>query len=418
MNGYPTERLIHAIQSQRLWDALMAMAALGATPRGGVKRLALDAQDHAARQHLARWARAHGYRVWRDPIGNVFVRREGRDPHAPPVLTGSHLDSQPTGGKFDGPVGVLAGLELLQALDDAGLSTQRPIEVVSWANEEGCRFPPGCMGSSCFATPSLAADWRCRTDRDGITVAQALGALDTLLTDVPVRPLGQPVHAYVEVHIEQGPVLENHQATIGVVSGIQGCRDWTVTVRGREGHAGTTPLAVRSDALRCAVALLERLYRLAERSGPEMRLTVGELHVAPNSSSVIPGEVRFAIDFRHPLQTALTSIGDQIEAVCRTHRSACTVELTPVRWREPVVFDAALQRRIDDAARRQGHAAMTLVSGAAHDAVHLHRVCPSGMVFVPCAGGISHSEDERAQASDLHAGAQVLAEVVFGLAND
>lgn len=412
------ERLLDAVQQDRLWREHMALAALGATPKGGVRRLALSEVDNAARLRLVAWARQRGHGVFTDPIGNVFVRREGTQADAAPVLTGSHLDSQPTGGRFDGPFGVLAGCEVLQALDDAGISTRRAIEVVSWANEEGCRFAPGCMGSSCYATPSLLPQWLACVDRDGVSVADALEQMSRVLSDVPVRPLGARPHAFIEAHIEQGPVLENAQATIGVVSGIQGCRDFRITVQGAEGHAGTTPILGRQDALRCAVALLDALYRLASACDPATRFTVGELNVMPNSSSVIPGQVNFAIDFRHPSQDALVEIGDRIAALCEQYAGPCEIAVQEVRWRQPIAFDQGLQDRVQSAAQRQGLGSVVLVSGASHDAAHLHRVCRSGMVFIPCAGGLSHNELESANARDIHRGTQVLAEVLLELANE
>ncbi|RYF61641.1 MAG: Zn-dependent hydrolase [Comamonadaceae bacterium] len=412
-----TDRLLAAIGRDRLWLAHMQMAELGATPRGGVRRIALTAVDHAARVRMVEWAAARDHRAFTDAIGNLFVRREGTERDAAPVLTGSHLDSQPTGGKFDGPFGVLAGLEILQALDDAGIATRRPIEVVSWSNEEGCRFGPGCMGASSFATPSLLASWLACVDSDGISVETELRQLETVLQGVPRRSLGSPVHAYVEAHIEQGPVLEAANATIGIVSGVQGCRDFRVTVRGSAGHAGTTPAGVRRDALRAAVGLSEQLYRLADASGPDIRFTIGEMNVQPNSSSVIPSQVRFLIDFRHPSQEILRTVGDRVADICHNHQTPCEVSVEETRWREPVVFESKIQDAVRDAAERQRYASLGLVSGASHDAVHLHRVCPTGMIFIPCAGGLSHNEEESATPDDLYAGTRVLSEVLLGLSN-
>ena len=407
-----TQKLVKALNGERLWDRHLALARIGATAGGGVRRLALGELDHQARRHMAAWAGERGYAVSLDPIGNLFIRREGALRGAAPVLTGSHLDTQPSGGRFDGAFGVLAGCEVLQALDDAGVHTRRPIEVVSWANEEGCRFPPGGMGSACFAQPELLAQWLACTDTAGLSVAEELRRLPEL----PRRPLGADVHAYVEAHIEQGPLLEREQASIGIVSGIQGCRDFSLAVRGAEGHAGTTPLAGRRDALRCAVGLLDALYRLAEASDEATRLTVGELQVLPNSSSVIPGEVRLAIDFRHPSNEALREIGDRVLALCRAHAGVCEVDVRETRWREPIAFPSALQALVQAAADRQGLRSLVLPSGANHDAGYLHRVCPAGMLFVPCAGGLSHNERESAEPQDLHRGTQVLAEVLLALA--
>ena len=416
VHSAPITALLAAVRSDRLWQAHMDMATLGATAKGGVRRLALTDVDNAARMRLIAQARNRGYEVFMDPAGNIFVRRAGRDTAAAPVMTGSHLDSQPTGGKFDGPLGVLAGMEVLYALDEAGIETERPVEVVSWTNEEGCRFIPGCMGSSCFASPQLLDDWELLSDHEGITVSQELQKLDAALSDVPRRPLGVPVAAYLEMHIEQGVVLENEKATVGVVSGIQGCRDFRVTISGTDSHAGTTPSAFRRDALKCAVHMLGVLYARMDMEGSDLRFTVGELNVLPNSSSVIPGRVTFLIDFRHPSQSALSEIGNEIREICLANAGQCEVTIEEIRWRAPVLFPESMKLMIQNAADRQGKASRTLLSGASHDAVHLHRCCPSGMIFIPCAGGISHNEAESADASDIHAGTQVLAEVVYRLA--
>ncbi len=410
--------LTRAIDSDRLWRSIMAMARYGATGNGGVNRLALTDTDNQAHLLLIGWARERGYHCAADDIGNIFIRRDGANPALDPVMTGSHLDTQPTGGKFDGIYGVLAGLEVFRALDDLGIITERPLELAVWANEEGCRFVPGCMGSACFAQPDTLPGWEAITDRDGITVRQAVRAFHQALPAVPLRALGTPVLAYIEAHIEQGPVLEDTLTTIGAVSGIQGCRDFQVVITGAEAHAGTTPLSSRRDAMKTAVRLLHDLYALTDAAGEECRFTVGALRVYPDSNSVVPGRVVFDIDFRHPSQSVLRQLGDRMLDLCARHADRCAVRATEIRWRQPAVFPPAIPRLIQRAAARLRHSCIMLPSGASHDAVNLHKRCPTGMIFVPCAGGVSHNERESAAPGDLHAGTQVLAEVLYRLATE
>jgi N-carbamoyl-L-amino-acid hydrolase len=406
-----------AIDEARLWRRHMDMGRIGATPRGGLNRPALSADDAEARAMLAGWARARGFTVAIDPIGNLFVRRAGSDSSAAPILTGSHLDTQPTGGKFDGIYGVLAGFEALEALEDGKRTTRRPIEVVVWTNEEGARFQPGCMGSMAFAGTMKLDGLLGVRDRAGTTVADALALLRQRLADVPERALGFPVAGYIEAHIEQGPRLEATGHQVGVVTGIQGQRWFEIEILGEEAHAGTTPLRLRRDALKAATSMVAALEALMDDPDDIVRFTVGRFEVSPGSPNTVPGRVLFTIDFRHPDQAVIAARGDQVEAVCRQNARGCTVNVRETINSPPCDFDPQVIGRVRGAAERLGLKHMTMPSGAGHDAKYVAKLCPTAMIFVPCERGVSHNEAENASPADLAAGARVLAEVLVELAD-
>lgn len=414
------DAITHAINPHRLWNSIMEMAKYGATANGGVNRLALTETDNNVRLILLGWINRPNYQFFVDAIGNLFIRRDGACPSSAPVMTGSHLDTQPSGGKFDGIYGVLAGLEVFRTLDDLELVTSSPLELAVWANEEGCRFVPGCMGSACFAKPEDLMHWLAITDSENISVGQAVAGFHQTMAGISHRPLGIPVQAYVEAHIEQGPILEDTAATIGIVSGIQGCRDFQVIITGMEAHAGTTPASSRQDAMKAAVQLLHDLYTDEALASDECRFTIGAFQVYPNSSSVVPGRVVFNIDLRHPLQSSLTVLGNKIIELCdkHSHTGRCRIQAKELRWRRPIEFGKNIADLIQNAADRLMLPSRVLPSGASHDAVNLYQCCPTGMIFVPCEGGISHNEKENAAFGDLHAGAQVLAEVLYRLAEN
>ncbi len=406
-----------AVNEQRLWQRHMDMAKIGETPKGGVDRQALTPEDVRARALLADWAEKLGFECAMDEIGNMFVHRPGTERNAAPVMTGSHIDTQPSGGRFDGIYGVLAGLEALQAIEDAGLTTRRPLEAVVWTNEEGSRFMPGCMGSSVFAESGRLEQMLCSEDMDGVTVAKALTELRVAMPAVRARPLGGEVAAFIEVHIEQGPELEVTHNTIGVVTGIQGTRRFLIEVHGEEAHAGTTPRKRRKDALSAAVAMVASLERLMYDKHDTVRFTVGRFVVSPNAPSVVPGYAAFTIDFRHPEQEVLTRLGDQVETVCCENAKACGARVSETSRTEPTKFEGLVPDTIDSVAKRLDLPHMNIFSGASHDAQNLFKVCPTGMIFVPCEKGISHNEAENATPGDLVAGARVLAEVMVAIAN-
>ncbi|MHA1567588.1 MAG: Zn-dependent hydrolase [Alphaproteobacteria bacterium] len=411
------ERLVGAVNEDRLWSRHMAIAKFGKTGRGGVNRQAMSPQDTAARQKFLSWAGSAGYKIGADAIGNIFVQRTGTDAGVPPVAAGSHLDSQPTGGNFDGVYGVLAALEVLDAATDIGLTTKRALEAIAWTNEEGSRFQPSTMGSNVFAGKIPLAEALASQDRDGVTVATALRQQMTALDIQLEVPFGAPMAAYLEAHIEQGPVLEATGNTIGVVSGIQGLRWFQIDVRGEEGHAGTTPHLGRRDAMAAAANMVTALQTLMADDSDNVRFTVGRFEVSPNSPNTIPGHVLFTIDFRHPEATALRRLGDQVEATCRAHAAGCDVTIRQTLNAMPTTFDADIGDRIRAAANRQNLPNMDMVSGATHDAKYMADLCPAGMIFVPCEGGRSHTESEHATPGGLAAGARVLAEVMVRLAD-
>jgi N-carbamoyl-L-amino-acid hydrolase len=395
----------------------MAMANIGATPKGGVNRQAFSPEDGQARQLLVAWARELGFAVSLDAIGNLYVRRAGTDPAAVPVLTGSHLDSQPTGGKFDGTYGVLAGFEVLQAMQHAGVTTRRPVELVVWSNEEGSRFQPGCMGSAVFTGKKHIGDLLAVTDKDGCTVGAALQDTLAATPDVPRRAIGGAVAAYIEAHIEQGPVLEAATTPIGVVTGIQGSHRYTVEVLGEEAHAGTTPLRTRKDALKAAATMVGALEVAMADDTDTVRFTVGRFEVAPVSPNTVPGRVFFTIDFRHPEQDVIDRLTSQIEPVCRTHARGCQVKVTQISKVSPTHFGPAIVHTVRQHATRLGFRHMDVFSGAGHDPMYMATICPTGMIFVSCEKGVSHNEAENARPEDLAAGTQVLAECLVDLAN-
>jgi beta-ureidopropionase / N-carbamoyl-L-amino-acid hydrolase len=408
--------VVNAVREDRLWQHLMELATIGATGRGGVNRQALTADDAEARQRLLTWAARRGFTASIDAIGNLFIRRPGQDPAASPVLAGSHLDTQPTGGNFDGVYGVLAAFEVLEAASDAGVVTHRPLDAVVWTNEEGSRFQPTTMGSAVFAGALPLETALTTTDAAGIPVAQALAETMQRLAIPQRRAFRFPTAAYLEAHIEQGPILEATHHTLGIVSGIQGLRWFRVEVTGEEAHAGTTPRRIRKDALVAAIRMVTALQELMDDEADTVRFTVGRFEVTPNSPNTVPGGVLFTIDLRDPDADVLSRLGDRVEPVCRTHAQRCGVTVVETLNSPPVVFDPLIRNMLRNAATRHGLPHMDMVSGATHDAKYMADLCPSGMLFVPCQGGISHNEAEYAAPSDLVAGARTLAEVMIELA--
>jgi N-carbamoyl-L-amino-acid hydrolase len=394
----------------------MEMAAIGAIPGNGVNRAALSVEDIAARKVLLGWAKARNFTIAVDPIGNLFVRRAGTDPHAAPVMTGSHMDSQPRGGRFDGIYGVLAGLEALEAIDAAGIATRRPIELVAWTNEEGGRFSPCTMGSSVDTGARRLEDFLEVRDDHGAVLRDALAQTLAATPEAAARSFNAPVAAYVEAHIEQGPLLERAGKTVGVVTGIQGLRWFNVEVFGKTDHAGTTPLALRQDAMRDAVAIINAIAAAAADADDITRFTVGRVLVTPNSPNSVASHVLFSVDLRHPDPATIERLGRSVEPLARSAARQCTVKVTPTLHDDPCVFHPDVVSAIEAAAADLDIAHMRLPSGASHDANYMARVCPSGMIFVPCEKGISHTEAENAQPADLAAGARVLTAALLELA--
>ncbi len=410
-------RAAAAVDEQRLWSRHEEMGRIGATPKGGVNRQALSEEDAAVRQLMVAWAQELDLSASTDTIGNLFLRLPAGAENAAPVMAGSHLDSQPTGGRFDGTFGVLAGLEALQAIRASSIVLQRPIEAVAWTNEEGSRFLPGCMGSGVFTGLMDPEELRHRTDWDGVTVSAALDRLLASTPGLPQKKAAKP-HAYIEAHIEQGPLLETSGKTIGVVSGIQGSRRYTVELTGEEAHAGTTPLATRRDALRAAAAMVTHLNQEMSTAGDAVRFTVGRFEVEPGSPSTVPGRVLFSIDFRHPELQVMERLCDRIEPICQASAGGCDVAITQIDHMSPTVFDQAIVETIGRQTEMLDLPHMSMPSGAGHDAMYLARICPTGMIFVPCERGISHNEAENASPADLAAGARVLTACLVELAQN
>ena len=399
------------IDRDRLWNDHMAMAEVGPTPGGGSCRLALTDEDKAGRDLFRSWCEAAGLGVRIDACGNIFARRPGTDADAAPVMTGSHLDTQPLGGRFDGIYGVLAGLEVMRALDDAGIRTRRPLEVVVWTDEEGVRFGGGCMASGVFAGVHPPERFLGGATPDGVTVAEELERIGYA---GPEPCGGRPVHAFFEAHIEQGPVLEAEGRTVGVVLAGQGQRLFEVEVTGEEGHAGTLPMDRRKDAFVGAARMAVALNDLAFRHRPVPVITTGRVFVKPNSRNTIPGGTRFSSDCRHPEEATL----EALEADMRTAMEGIAadaglgLDIRRVSRREPVVMDPGCVATIREAAERLAIPHMDIYSGAGHDAFNLLKIAPTGMIFVPCEKGISHNETENAKPDDLAAGAAVLLEAM------
>jgi N-carbamoyl-L-amino-acid hydrolase len=402
------------IDGERLWQSLMELARLGATAKGGVCRIALTDLDRQGRDLFVRWAREAGCTVRVDRIGNIFARRAGRDDALPPVVTGSHIDTQPTGGKFDGNYGVLAGLEVVRSLNDAGIETEAPIEIAVWTNEEGSRFVPVMMGSGVFADAFTLEHALAQRDTEGISVAEALAAIG-YAGDAPASAAASPVGAYFEAHIEQGPVLEANERVIGVVEGALGQRWYDVVLQGMEAHAGPTPMELRRDALLAAAELVVEVNRIALAQAPHARGTVGWIDNYPNSRNVIPGRVKLSVDLRAADDTVLSALDaafkEAVQRIAAKGRVEATVE--QVVYFPPQPFTPALVSAIREAAQAQGLSAMNVISGAGHDAVYLARVCPAAMIFVPCRDGISHNEIEDAEAAHLEAGCNVLLQAML-----
>lgn len=405
-----------AVNGQRLWDSLMEMAKIGATPKGGVCRLALTDLDKQGRDLFVRWAREAGCSISVDRMGNVFARRAGKDDTLPPVITGSHADSQPTGGKFDGIYGVLGGLEVVRALNDHGIQTERAIEVVIWTNEEGSRFAPAMVSSGVFAGVFSLEYGLSRADVEGRTMGQELARIG-YAGDQPVG--GRPIHAAFELHIEQGPILEAEGKTIGVVTHAQGQRWYEVTYTGQESHAGPTPMPRRRDALLAAARAVELVNRVGLNHAPYACATVGMVQVHPNSRNVIPGRVFFTVDIRHPDDAVLAQMDREVREGLAKIAVDTRVELSKLEqifYYKPVAFDAACVASVRAATERFGYSHRDMVSGAGHDACYLAQVAPTSMVFVPCIDGISHNEIEDATPEWIEAGCNVLLHAMLGRA--
>jgi beta-ureidopropionase / N-carbamoyl-L-amino-acid hydrolase len=404
------------IDGRRLWDSLMEMAQIGATPKGGVRRLTLTEVDRAGRDRFSTLCEQAGLKVRVDAIGNMFARRDGRDPTRLPVLFGSHLDSQPSGGKFDGALGVMAGLELVRSLNDLGIVTEAPVELVNWTDEEGSRFGHSLMGSGVWSGVVPIEHAYGFTDTEGVTVG---AAIDAIGYRGPEKAEAFPADAYFELHIEQGPILERNAEQIGIVTGAQAMVWYDAVATGQDSHAGTTPPSARKDALVCAARVIDLVDRMMRARGEDGRGTVGQLLVSPNSRNVIPGEVRFSVEFRHPSDAEIDRLDAQFprEAGFIARDCGVTLQIERVFKNPAQPFDPECVALVEQAAERLGYKSRKIVSGAGHDAVYVARRVPAAMIFTPCKDGLSHNEAESIEPGEAEAGCQVLFEAVLARAN-
>jgi N-carbamoyl-L-amino-acid hydrolase len=403
------------IDGDRLWDSIMFFTDTATTEKGGSRRLALTDLDREARDLFVAWCEDAGCTIAIDQMGNIFARRPGRDPNAASVMTGSHFDTQPTGGRFDGVYGVLAGLEVIRTLNDLGAETERPIDVVVWTNEEGSRFAPSMISSGVFAGEFTLEHGLSRPDPDGLTIGEELKRIG-YAGDEEIG--ARDIHAYFEAHIEQGPILEAEDKTIGVVTGAQGQRWYEVTLTGVESHAGPTPMDRRKDALLGAARLVELVNCIGLDHPPHACATVGMIDSYPNSRNVIPGRVFLTIDFRHPDDDVLARMDADMRAGLNDIVSAIGLELEieQILYLPPVVFNQDCVAAVRQATEAQGYARRDMVSGAGHDACNIAAVAPTSMIFIPCIDGISHNEVEDAKPEWITAGGQVLLGAMLELA--
>ncbi len=395
------------VNGDRLWQSLMELAKIGATPKGGVCRLTLTDLDRQGRDLVIGWAKEAGLSVTIDKIGYVFMRRAGKNNTLPPIMTGSHIDTQPTGGKFDGNFGVLAGLEVIRTLNDYDIETEAPVELAFWTNEEGSRFVPVMMGSGVFANIFSLEHAYAATDIEGKTVKDELEKIGYIGTETPGD---HPIGAYFESHIEQGPILEDEGITIGVVQAVLGIRWYDCVVTGMEAHAGPTPMALRKDAMQVAAKIMQEVVAIAHRFGPHGRGTVGMVQVFPNSRNVIPGQVKFSIDFRNMTDALVDEMDAAIRAFAKQTEAetGLTIAIQLVSDYPAVPFHPDCKDAVRRAADKLGYSNMDIVSGAGHDAVYMAGLAPTGMIFIPCKDGISHNEIEDTLPEQVTAGANVL----------
>lgn len=404
------------VNAERLWSSLNTMAQIGATPAGGVTRLALSDEDRIARDLLRDWALQAGFSCEVDTLGNMFIRRRGKNPHLPPVLTGSHVDSQPLGGRYDGIYGVLAGLEVLRTLNDRQIETERDLLLVNWTNEEGARFAPAMLASGVWTGQFSESFALSRQDHAGVSVGDALQTIGYRGTQATEA---FPLHACYEVHIEQGPILEEEGIDIGVVHAAMGQRWYTVTLEGFAAHAGTTPMTSRRDALTGFARLALAVEAIGLAHVPDGRATVGMVQNTPNSRNVVPGQVVCSVEFRHPQTAALERMEQALyEAVAPLAEQLLDARVERIFDYAPIAFDRQSSERIEHAATQLGYAWRPMVSGAGHDTCYLNAIAPASMIFIPCVQGISHNEAENILPSWSEKGANVLLNTLVAAANE
>lgn len=389
------------INNERLQKRLRQMAQIGKTQKGGVCRLAGSKEDAKARSLVIEWITELGWSLSFDELGNMFIRMESQNPSLEPILVGSHLDSQPTGGNFDGVLGVLAALEAMQSIQEAGITPDRPIELVNWTNEEGARFTPAMLGSGFFAGVfDLDYAWS-REDKNGNSIKDVLQQIHWL----GKKRTPPDYLASFELHIEQGPILEAEDLQIGIVEGVQGIRWYELIIHGTETHAGPSPMHLRDDPVQKLPELIDKIYSLCQEFGPSSRVTIGKISTTPNSQNTVPSEVRFSIDIRHPEEKMLQKMHHSLLAIVSASQK---IALNELWYSPPVAFAESCISSIQKAVNLLGYSHKTMVSGAGHDSVYIAKNHPTAMIFIPCKDGLSHNEAEYAKPEDVEAGANVL----------
>lgn len=405
------------VNGKRLRESLEAMAKIGATAGGGVHRLALSDEDRQARDLFVQWLNDLDLEVAVDEMGNIFGRRSGRNNDLPPVMAGSHIDSQPKGGRFDGILGVMGALEVLRTLHENRIQTERPIVIADWTNEEGSRFSPATMGSGVW-TGKFQRDWIYgRTDVNGKSFKEELERIGYC---GPVPAKRSPVYAYFEFHIEQGPILETEGVTIGVPSGIVGIRWFDIHLEGAANQVGPTPMAGRNDALVAAAEMILAVRAVPEKAGGNLVATVGEIHNFPNSRNIIPDRVHFTVDMRSWDDARCRSAASELQTECKriAEKHGCLIRVEEIWQVDPMPFDKRLIRLVLETAKKLNLSVHPMLSGAGHDAGYMSMIVPTGMIFVPSIGGRSHVEVENSTWKDCESGANVLLQCMLQTANE
>lgn len=404
----------HNINLERLESFLAQMATIGATPKGGCNRQALTDLDRRGRDLLISWCKQIGGHPRLDELGNLFIRFKGSDDSLGPIFIGSHLDTQPTGGKYDGVYGVLAALEVMYTLHETATTLTHPVDIVVWCNEEGARFSPAMAGSGVFAGELEKETIYKAQDRNGVSYydalvsSQQLGKLPCIAT---------PFFASLELHIEQGPILESMGTSIGIVTGVQGMHWYEITLEGKSVHAGPTPMNMRQDPVLGFSQVTQDIYSLVNSYGSDARVTIGTLKVEPSSPNTVPERVVFTLDLRHPKQATLQAMSDEVLSLCTSQNPKLNCHVRTL-WLSPAVqFSDKCINAIQDASEILGIEAKPIVSGAGHDSVYLSKVGPTGMIFIPCKDGISHNEEEYAYPQWIQNGANVLLHSLLNIAN-
>ena len=403
------------VNGDRLWVSIMEMAKIGPGVAGGNNRQTLTDDDAKGRELFKSWCEKEGLAMGLDTMGNMFARREGTDPNALPVMVGSHLDTQPTGGKYDGVLGVLGGLEIIRTLNDLDIKTKHPIEIVNWTNEEGTRFAPPMLSSGVFATMHTEEWAYNREDSEGKKFGDELKRIGWRGEE----PVGErKLHAFYELHIEQGPILEDENVDIGVVTHGQGLNWLQVTLVGKESHTGSTPMPKRVNAGLGMARITQLVDEIALSHAPHAVGAIGHIDVYPNSRNIIPGKVVFTVDFRHPNKEVIQDMEDRMRkgAADIADKIGLTMDIEKVGNFDPVEFDKDCVEKVRDAAKTLGYSHMNIVSGAGHDACWINRVAPTAMIMCPCVDGLSHNEAEEITKEWSTAGADVLFHAVVNTA--